>query len=239
MTIGTSCRGKERMMKPTAILVALVAALATAGAAYAQELKFEAELSGAAERPTPVMTDGVGEAKFESDGTSVEFELKWDDLTTPAFAAHIHCGGRQEAGPVGVTLFAAVMDTEGEVQGTFTAPDAGNMCDWADLADVLEAMATGDAYTSMSTPRNIAEARSAGRWRRTEGRRPGASDAVCSASWRTSRSWRAVGLSSLRPIGIGPSGWWGCAAARPRPPAGDAGPQISATPPDPGPAACR
>src|SRR5688500_20121587 len=65
MTIGMSCRRKERMMKPTAMLLALVAALAMASAAYAQELKFEAELSGAAERPTPVVTEGVGEAKFE------------------------------------------------------------------------------------------------------------------------------------------------------------------------------
>jgi CHRD domain len=110
------------MMKPTAILVALVAGLAMASAAYAQELKFEAELSGAAERPTPVVTDGVGEAKFESDEASVAFELKWDDLTSPAFAAHIHCGGPEASGPVGVTLFAAAMDSEGEVQGTFTAP---------------------------------------------------------------------------------------------------------------------
>jgi Cu/Zn superoxide dismutase len=149
-----SYRKKERMMKPTTILVALVAALAMASAAYAQEQKFEAELSGAAERPRPVVTEGVGEAKFESDGTSVEFELKWDDLTTPAFAAHIHCGGPEEAGPVGVTLFAAEMDTEGEVQGTFTTPDSGNACEWDDLADVLGAMATGDAYVNVHTTRH-------------------------------------------------------------------------------------
>jgi hypothetical protein len=139
------------MMKRTAILVSLAVALAAASAAYAQELKFEAELSGAAERPTPVMTDGVGEAKFESDGTSVQYELKWDDLSTPARAAHIHCGGPEESGPVGVTLFAGAMDTEGEVQRTFTAPDPGNACGWQDLADVLDAMATGDTYVNVHT----------------------------------------------------------------------------------------
>jgi hypothetical protein len=142
-------------MKPTVILVALVAALATASAAYAQdELKFEADLSGAAERPILVMTEGVGDAKFESDGTSVDFELKWDDLSTPAFAAHIHCGGPDQAGPVGVTLFAAPMDTEGEVQGTFTTPDAGNACGWEDLADVLDAMMAGNAYVNVHTTLN-------------------------------------------------------------------------------------
>jgi Cu/Zn superoxide dismutase len=139
-------------MKATVILVALVAALAMASAAYAEdELKFEAELSGAAERPTPVVTEGVGEAEFESDGTSVVFELEWDDLSSPAFAAHIHCGGREEAGPVGVTLFAGAMETEGEVQGTFTAPDRGNACGWEDLGDVLDAMAAGDAYVNVHT----------------------------------------------------------------------------------------
>jgi len=139
------------MMRSIAILAALLAALAMASAALAQDLKFETELSGAAERPEPVVTEGVGEAKFESDGTSVVFELKWDDLTTPAVAAHIHCGGPEETGPVGVTLFAGAMDTEGEVEGTFTAPDPDNACGWEDLADVLGAMSTGDAYVNVHT----------------------------------------------------------------------------------------
>jgi hypothetical protein len=122
-----------------------------ASAALAQEQKFETDLSDAAERPTPVQTEGVGDAKFETDGTSVEFELRWDDLTSPAFAAHIHCGGPEEAGPVGVTLFAGAMDTEGEVESTFTAPDPGNACGWTDLADVLDAMAAGETYVNVHT----------------------------------------------------------------------------------------
>ena len=71
------------MKRSLAIVAILSAVLATAGVAYADDLKFEAELSGAEEVP-PVETEGEGEAKFESDGTSVDFELKWDDLTTPA-----------------------------------------------------------------------------------------------------------------------------------------------------------
>lgn len=137
-------------MKSFAIVTVLVTVLATASVAYADELKFEAELSGAEEVP-PVMTEGVGEAKFESDGTSVEFELKWDDLTAPAFAGHIHCGVRGMNGPVGVTLFAGAMDTEGEVQGAFAGPDPGNACGWDDLADVFGAMATGAAYVNVHT----------------------------------------------------------------------------------------
>jgi hypothetical protein len=138
-------------MKRTILVFSLAGAMAIPGAAYAQELKFEADLSGAAERPNPVVTEGVGEVKFETDGTSVAFELKWDDLSSPAFAAHIHCGGPEVAGPVGVTLFTGTMGTEGEVTGTFTAPDPGNLCGWDDLADVLAAMTAGTAYVNVHT----------------------------------------------------------------------------------------
>src|ERR671919_2907077 len=138
------------MKKPLLFVVVVVAMLATVSAAYAGDLKFEAELSGAHEVP-PVTTEGVGEAKFESDGMSVAFELKWDDLTTPAFAAHIHCGVTGMNGPVGVTLFSGAGGTEGEVTGSFTAPDAGNGCGWDDLADVLGAMAAGGTYVNIHT----------------------------------------------------------------------------------------
>src|SRR5918996_63374 len=138
------------MKKPLLFVVVVVAMLATVSAAYADDLKFEAELSGAHEVP-PVTTEGEGEAKFESDGSSVDFELKWDDLSTPAFAAHIHCGVTGMNGPVGVTLFAGSMGTEGEVESTFTGPDPGNACGWMDLADVLGEMATGGAYVNVHT----------------------------------------------------------------------------------------
>jgi CHRD domain len=137
------------MKRPVVLVAMVIAALSLAGTAYANDLKFNAELTGDQERPTPVQTEGEGEAKFESDGTSIDFELKWQDLSSSAFAAHLHCGGPEEAGPVGVTLFAGTMGAEGEVQGSFTAPDPGNACGWEDLADVLGAMATGDAYVNV------------------------------------------------------------------------------------------
>ena len=141
------------MRRPIVIVAMVIAALSLASTAYANDLKFTAELTGAQERPIPVQTEGEGEAKFESDGTSVAFELKWKNLSTPAISAHIHCGGPEEAGPVGVTLFASTMGTEGEVQGSFTAPDPGNACNWDDLADVLEAMAAGGAYVNVHSTR--------------------------------------------------------------------------------------
>jgi hypothetical protein len=138
-------------MRLTVTLVALAAALVMASPASGQELKFEADLSGAAERPTPVVTEGVGDAKFESDGMSVDLELKWDDLSSPAFAAHIHCAPAGSNGPVGVTLFTGTRGVEGEVVSSFSAPDPGNGCGWTDLSDVLDAMATGGAYVNVHT----------------------------------------------------------------------------------------
>jgi hypothetical protein len=137
------------MKKAFAIVALVMAVVFMASTASAQELKFNAELTGAQERPTRVETEGEGEAKFETDGTVVGFELKWKNLTTSAFAAHIHCGGPEEAGPVGVTLFTGSMGTEGEVEGSFTGPDPGNRCGWITLADVLEAMAAGDTYVNV------------------------------------------------------------------------------------------
>jgi hypothetical protein len=137
-------------MRRLLVLVAVMTvAFSTANTALAAESKFTAELSGHQERPTPVETEGEGDAKFETEGTSVDFELKWTGLSSPAFAAHIHCGGPEEAGPVGVTLFAGTMGPEGEVEGSFTGPDPGNACAWITLADVLEAMSTNDAYVNV------------------------------------------------------------------------------------------
>jgi hypothetical protein len=146
--------------KSLAIVAILSVVLATAGVAYADDLKLETELSGAEEVPA-VETEGEAEAKFESDGTSVDFELKWNDLTIPAFAAHIHCGVAGINGPVGVPLFTGTMGTEGGVQSTFTAPDSGNSCGWEDLADALYLLIRGDrvsappyeaAYHSQNVP---------------------------------------------------------------------------------------
>jgi hypothetical protein len=48
------------------LVVLVVAMLAAVSAAYADDLKFKTELSGAQEVP-PVMTEGVGEARFASE----------------------------------------------------------------------------------------------------------------------------------------------------------------------------
>ena len=38
-----------------------------------------------------------------------------------------------------------------EIKGKIRAPDPGNGCGWADLGDVVEAMASGDTYVNVHT----------------------------------------------------------------------------------------
>jgi hypothetical protein len=140
---------EESMRRSLVIAVTVMMALFIAGVADASDLRFGAELSGDQQRPTPVVTEGEGEAKFETDGSRADFELKWKALSAPAFVAHIHCGDPDSAGPVGVTLFAGLMGPEGEIQGSFLEPDFGNMCGWVTLDDVLAAVATNNAYVNV------------------------------------------------------------------------------------------
>jgi Cu/Zn superoxide dismutase len=137
-------------MKRLIATLVVTAVLAMTSVAAAGVMKFGAEMSGAEENP-PTTSEGTGSAKLTSHDTRVSFKLRWDGLTGPARAAHIHCGATGVNGPVGVTLFASPLGASGHVNGRFTGPDAGNGCGWADLEDVLEAMASGVAYINIHT----------------------------------------------------------------------------------------
>src|SRR5688572_22179632 len=92
-----------------AVALTSLAALAAMGwfdSASAGGGSFTADLTGAAERPTPVVTDVVGKAEIEfSEGlSSASFELTVENAifgTTnrKMRQAHIHCGGPEVAGP--------------------------------------------------------------------------------------------------------------------------------------------
>ena len=111
-------------------------------------MSFGARLRPGQEVP-PVVSDGQGRVSFDVDGTTVAFKLHWEDLTSQATMAHIHCGATGVAGPVGVTLFMGAMGKDGTVRGTFTAPDTGNSCGWVTLADVLGAVFSGNTYVNV------------------------------------------------------------------------------------------
>ena len=154
------------MKKSRILLVALLVltVIFTSTVAYASDdasRNFTAPLSGAAERPVPRDTNarGITHFKLSMDGTELAFKLNVANIEN-VFAAHIHCGSEEAAGPVGVTLF---MGTPGGgrfdgtlAEGTITAPDAGNGCGWADLDDVVAAMLSGNTYVNVHTNDGVA-----------------------------------------------------------------------------------
>jgi hypothetical protein len=141
-----------------AILLALVAALAfgaVSSAASAQPTTFRAVISGGDEVPTRE-TGARGVATFQLDGAGTElgFKLVVSNIEN-VFAAHIHCGVVGMNGPIGVTLFMGSPGggrTDGVLAaGSVTAPDAGNLCGWTDLADVVAALESGNTYVNVHT----------------------------------------------------------------------------------------
>jgi hypothetical protein len=116
---------------------------------------FTAQLDGDQEVP-PRETEATGEASFQlSDETELEFTLTVFNIQN-LVAAHIHCAPAGENGAVGVTLYEPVAPGGGAVDafsagGAITAPDAGNGCGWADVAAVVEAMRSDNAYVNVHT----------------------------------------------------------------------------------------
>lgn len=68
----------------------------------ATALPFRSQLSGESERPTPVVTGGSGSALLTLEGDTLRFVVRYQGLSGPAVAAHIH-------GPAGVDAAAGVM----------------------------------------------------------------------------------------------------------------------------------
>ena len=134
------------------ILVASVLFVALAPlAASADDSEFEADLDPGQEVVVPVGSEGEGEAEFTVKRNRIRYKLEWEDLTSNAVAAHIHCAAAGVNGQVGVTLLSETKRPDGKVRGSFSAPDAGNQCGWTTLGDVLTAMVTGNAYVNVHT----------------------------------------------------------------------------------------
>ena len=83
----------------------------------------------------------------------LEFELEVKNNTHDVFAAHIHCGVPGTNGPVGITLFSGSFTaSDGTLAaGIITAPNAGNLCGWGDIADVAAAIHSGNTYVNVHT----------------------------------------------------------------------------------------
>jgi len=105
------------------VVVALAAFLSTATAAYAQSLKFKANMDAAQEVP-PNESKGKGTAEltYDSATKNLTWTITFDGLTGPAAAAHFH--GPAEAGKnAGVALMIGQSPTS-PAKGSATLTDA-------------------------------------------------------------------------------------------------------------------
>ncbi len=129
----------------TVVLVAPVSA--------SQTKNFRSHLSGGEEVPA-VDSGGQGQAIFRVDGDQVHFKLIVANLTEIT-QAHIHCGPAGVNAPVLVFLFGFVgegVDSNGILStGTFTAADFLPTCGFTSIGELVDAMATGDAYVNVHT----------------------------------------------------------------------------------------
>jgi hypothetical protein len=155
VSVGLTEQGESMRRMIVLAPVLALGLMAVAPAAAAAGDNFVARLSGGQEVPTRD-TQAVGVAKFKlrEDGAALLFKVNVANIDNTV-AAHIHCGDVGVNGPVGVTLFMA--DPAGGVtngtlaEGTITAPDPGNGCEWTDMAAVLAAMQTGNTYVNVHT----------------------------------------------------------------------------------------
>lgn len=113
-------------------------------------------LTGAKERPTPVVTTATGSATFELlAGGLVRYTVTVAGLTG-ATMAHIHTAVSDSAGPIVVTLFTAATPT-GPLTGTLssgTFSAAGIQIPGITFDSLLALMRRGRTYVNVRTDRN-------------------------------------------------------------------------------------
>ena len=129
-------------MRKTALVLGLLAAVATWPMAQAAVTAYKGTLGGAAEVP-PVTTAGKGTAAINLDTTTKQasWRVDYSGLSGPAAAAHIHCGAAAGANAgVAVPLGNAAASP---IQGS------GAMTD-AQLADLT----AGKCYVNIHTDAN-------------------------------------------------------------------------------------
>ena len=136
------------------IIIGAIAALLFGANAMAQG-NHVTHCTGQNEVP-PVETQGQCQAIFKVRGDSLSYKLIVANVEN-VVAAHIHCAPEGTNGPVGVTLFGGSPVSVAGIlaQGPILAPNAGNACGWADVTDILAAIASGDTYVNVHTLANL------------------------------------------------------------------------------------
>jgi hypothetical protein len=152
---------KMKRISMIAILVMMLTMMSLAPTAVYASDNFVANLSGGDEvPPRDTLARGLAIFKWSKDGTELGFTLTAANIDN-VIAAHIHCGVPGVSGPVGVTLYSGGTPGSGRfdgvlAQGTKTAPDAGNACGWVTMADVFNAMNSGNTYVNIHTNDGVA-----------------------------------------------------------------------------------
>lgn len=114
-------------------------------------------LTGANERPVPVITNATGSARFEVAGaTSISFTITVTGLTG-ATQAHIHHAVPDSAGPILVGLFSATTPT-GPLTGTLATGTitSASIQGGVSLDSLLTLMRLGRTYVNVHTVANEA-----------------------------------------------------------------------------------
>ncbi len=99
----------------------ILAAILVAGASPALATTFAATLSGANERPTPVVTDatGFGRLVLAADRNSFTVNIEFSGLSANAVAGHVHCCSGPDANSAVAIGFSPPPATSGTIAGSF------------------------------------------------------------------------------------------------------------------------
>lgn len=133
-------------MKANRLFIACVAALSLTACGGGTELS--AVLSGAAEKPTAVTTNGSGSATVKVDGKKLSVEGSFKDLMANATAAHIH--GPADANSTG-PVFCDLTVPAGS-SGSITTTEAAGACGAKELTeDQVTQFENGQFYVNIHT----------------------------------------------------------------------------------------
>ena len=130
--------------------------LTSNGQAAPNDLFAASALSGAKERPTPVLSTATGSATFEvMSGGTVKYNVSVAGITG-AIMAHIHTGVADSAGPIVVPLFNATTPT-GPLTGTLASGSFSStniQIPGISLDSLLTLMRAGRTYVNVHTQAN-------------------------------------------------------------------------------------
>lgn len=141
------------------IPLAAVAFALAAHSLHAEELHFEAKLTGAAQLPEPTKSQATGEVQLtvQEGGKKISYTLTVTKLQNAA-TAELHLGSPNMNGPAVVRLFpvhgatARKGDFSGVLaEGTITSADLTGPLLGSPLTDLVDQMREGSAYVNIHT----------------------------------------------------------------------------------------